>query len=527
MNKLFYGDNLEVLRNKIPSESVDLCYIDPPFNSKRNYFQIYNNQGSEDHAQAQAFEDTWEWGDEGIVGLKYITDVNNLNNGKLTSKTVALIRGLHEVLGEGDLMAYLVHMTLRIVEIHRVLKLTGSFYLHCDPTTSHYLKLILDSVFCGQGGDFLNEIVWKRRTNTVKAITKSFSTITDTIFFYTKSKDYNYSIQYDDYPFEYIIKVALSVAVLLLIGCSKAPPKCSDLSTVELVKDIIREHLPETFKGINKQLFDSHVSIALIAPTDFNGAIKKYSCRGTLEIDASKEFDNSQISKLTRIDENEIEDVLKNQLNKDTKKFEVTIEYTTQLDDKGSQLVSTQRLPEVQGILAGLMIVAHEPTKAPINGPSEEKPAAAPAVTKIEPRHEHPTPTTSKKMLPAEDLTMLNLVTEPNFSKGMLLAQQGNDAEAFVWMKKSADGGNPYGMVLLGAMYYGGEGAPQDDVKAVYWFRKSAEKEFPLGEYHLGKMYAEGRGVAQNEAEAVNWFRKAAEKDDKDAKEELQKRGME
>jgi DNA modification methylase len=169
-NRLYYGDNLDVLRNKIANESVDLCYIDPPFNSKRNYFQIYNNQGGEDRAQAQAFVDTWEWGDEAVDGLAWITDVDNLNNGKLTEQTVELIKGLEKVLKRGSLLAYLIHMTLRIVEIHRVLKPTGSFYLHCDPTASHYLKLVLDAVFCGQGGDYVNEIAW-RRADTVKGNT--------------------------------------------------------------------------------------------------------------------------------------------------------------------------------------------------------------------------------------------------------------------------------------------------------------------------------------------------------------------
>jgi DNA modification methylase len=134
-NRLYYGDNLDVLRNKIASESVDLCYIDPPFNSKRNYFQIYNNQGGEDRAQAQAFVDTWEWGDEAAQGLAWITDIAQLQNGKLTEQTVELIKGLEKVLKRGSLLAYLIHMTLRIVEIHRVLKPTGSFYLHYDPTT--------------------------------------------------------------------------------------------------------------------------------------------------------------------------------------------------------------------------------------------------------------------------------------------------------------------------------------------------------------------------------------------------------
>ena len=155
-NRLYYGDNLDVLRRKIESGSVDLCYIDPPFNSKRNYFQMYNNQGGEDRAQAQAFVDTWEWGDEAVEGLEYILHIDrlqgNVGTTQWTEQTVELIRGLEKVLGRGSLLAYLVHMTLRIVEIHRVLKPTGSFYLHCDPTASHYLKLVLDAVFCGHGG---------------------------------------------------------------------------------------------------------------------------------------------------------------------------------------------------------------------------------------------------------------------------------------------------------------------------------------------------------------------------------------
>ena len=188
-NKLFYGDNLDILRsNKIPAESVDLCYIDPPFNSKRNYFQIYNNLGHEDRAQSQAFIDTWEWGNEAIKGLEYITNIETLQSSKVTPQTLALIRGLHAVLGEGDLFAYLVHMTLRILEIHRELKPTGSFYLHCDPTASHYLKLILDSVFCadGNGGNFLNEIVWSYRTGGMSK--RWFGRKHDILLLYAKSR---------------------------------------------------------------------------------------------------------------------------------------------------------------------------------------------------------------------------------------------------------------------------------------------------------------------------------------------------
>lgn len=188
MNKLFYGDNLDILRRNIHPESVDLCYIDPPFNSQRTYSQIYNNQGHEDRAQAQAFVDTWEWGDEAAAGLSWLTDIDNLTSGKLTNETVELIRGLEKVLKHGSLLAYIVHMTLRIVEIHRVLKTTGSFYLHCDPTASHYLKLVLDTVFCGQGGDFRNEIIWSYESGGRSK--KDFGRKHDVIFRYTKSRDF-------------------------------------------------------------------------------------------------------------------------------------------------------------------------------------------------------------------------------------------------------------------------------------------------------------------------------------------------
>jgi DNA modification methylase len=196
-NYLFYGDNFDIL-STLATDTVDLCYIDPPFNSKRNYFQIYNNIGQEDRAQAQAFEDTWEWGRESAKGLEIILDIKSLQNGFITVQTVELIRGLHKVLGEGSLLAYLVHMTLRITEIHRVLKKSGSFYLHCDPTASHYLKLICDSIFLSAGGEFLNEIVWHYRRWTGKS--KKFQRLHDIVLFYAKDKDkYTFNVQYTEY----------------------------------------------------------------------------------------------------------------------------------------------------------------------------------------------------------------------------------------------------------------------------------------------------------------------------------------
>ncbi len=182
-NSLYYGDNLEVLRKYLKDETVDLCYIDPPFNSKRNYNQIYNNIGTEDRAQAQAFVDTWTWDDHASEGFSQILS----NDGaRFTSQTIELIKGLHAVLGKGSLLAYLISMTLRVVEIHRVLKPTGSFYLHCDPTASHYLKLVLDGIFETQGGDFRNEIVWYYYNKMHDSRKKMFARATDNIFFYVK-----------------------------------------------------------------------------------------------------------------------------------------------------------------------------------------------------------------------------------------------------------------------------------------------------------------------------------------------------
>ncbi|MBW4661002.1 MAG: restriction endonuclease [Drouetiella hepatica Uher 2000/2452] len=200
MNRLYYGDSLEVLRKHIKDEVVDLCYIDPPFNSKRNYNQIYNNVGKEDAAQAQAFVDTWNWDDLAINGYKEIVENNR---GIFAKQTIDLIIGLHYVLGASSLLAYLISMTLRIAEIHRVLKPTGSFYLHCDPTSSHYLKLVLDSVFCSQGGDFKNEITWKR-TNGHNDAKRRYGSTSDIIFLYAKSNQHCFNVQYSPYSEKYI-----------------------------------------------------------------------------------------------------------------------------------------------------------------------------------------------------------------------------------------------------------------------------------------------------------------------------------
>lgn len=201
-NKLFYGDNLEVLRSKIKDESIDLCYIDPPFNSKRNYNQIYNNIGGEDRAQSQAFVDTWIWDDRAVEGFSQI--MGNEGN-RFTSQTIELINGLCKVLKEGSLLAYLVHMTLRIVEIRRVLTPSGSFYLHCDQTASHYLKLVMDSIFCSLGGDFKREIIWSTTdTSGFKSQAKNWIRSHDTILFFTKSEKFFFKKLYWDNNPDYL-----------------------------------------------------------------------------------------------------------------------------------------------------------------------------------------------------------------------------------------------------------------------------------------------------------------------------------
>lgn len=156
-NTLYYGDNLEVLQQHVASESVDLVYLDPPFNSNRNYNVIFGRHKtlpSSDTAQIQAFDDTWHWTPSTDEQYKTLVSGGTFN------RVADALTAMRTLLGENDAMAYLVNMAPRLVELHRVLKPTGSLWLHCDPTMSHYLKILLDAIF---GPDrFRNEIVWRR-----------------------------------------------------------------------------------------------------------------------------------------------------------------------------------------------------------------------------------------------------------------------------------------------------------------------------------------------------------------------------
>lgn len=194
MNRLYYGDNLDVLRSSIASESIDLIYLDPPFNSSADYNVIFGGrkQVSISHAQITAFEDTWHWSDESSRTLNELFGIQ----GELAELLDLLVRRL----GHNDLSSYLVMMAVRLVEMHRVLKPTGSLYLHCDPTASHYLKIILDIIFRPQ--NFKNEIIWQR-TN-VHSDSKTWSRVTDTIFFYSKSDKFKWNPLYAPHSEDYL-----------------------------------------------------------------------------------------------------------------------------------------------------------------------------------------------------------------------------------------------------------------------------------------------------------------------------------
>ena len=161
-NTLFYGDNLTILRDRayFPDASVDLIYLDPPFNSNRSYNVLFRDEsGRDSDAQITAFEDSWHWG-RSTEDL--YTDLVTGADERLVNLISALVGDLDRpgLLGRNQMSAYLVMMAARLVELHRVLKPTGSLYLHCDPTASHYLKMLLDGIF--GPWNFRNEIVWKR-----------------------------------------------------------------------------------------------------------------------------------------------------------------------------------------------------------------------------------------------------------------------------------------------------------------------------------------------------------------------------
>lgn len=195
-NQLYYGDNLEVLQQYIKEQSVDLVYLDPPFNSNRNYSVIFSRNGKTDDdnaAQIEAFEDTWRW-----TSITEAQFASFLVTGP--GRVADAMSAFRTLLGENDAMAYLVNMAPRLVELHRTLKPTGSLYLHCDPTMSHYLKVLLDAIFGPER--FRSEIIWRRYGSHNDA--KGYGAVHDIILYYCKSRSATFNKQYVDYDDTYI-----------------------------------------------------------------------------------------------------------------------------------------------------------------------------------------------------------------------------------------------------------------------------------------------------------------------------------
>ena len=178
-NKLYFGDNLDILREHIADETVDLIYLDPPFNSNATYNVLFQEKnGTDSAAQITAFEDFWHWDMAAEAAFREVVTGG-------PGKVADLLQALRTFLGSNDMMAYLTMMAVRLVELRRVLKQTGTIYLHCDPTASHYLKLLMDAVFglpC-----FRNEVIWSYRR--WPSPTSRFQRMHDVILFYARHPD--------------------------------------------------------------------------------------------------------------------------------------------------------------------------------------------------------------------------------------------------------------------------------------------------------------------------------------------------
>lgn len=195
-NRLFYGDNLDVLRDRVATEYVDLIYLDPPFNSNRSYNVLFKSHSGEDsQAQIEAFDDTWRWSQQ-TEALYH----EMVLEGAAPPRVADAVEAMRKLLGTSDVLAYIVMMTARLVELHRVLKPTGSLYLHCDPTASHYLKVVLDAIF--NPINFRGEITWLRTTTHNDA--KRWSPNADVILYYGKGSTVTWNPAYSAHTDEYL-----------------------------------------------------------------------------------------------------------------------------------------------------------------------------------------------------------------------------------------------------------------------------------------------------------------------------------
>jgi len=194
---LYYGDNLDILRRYVDAESVDLVYLDPPFNSNATYNVLFAEQsGARAASQIKAFEDTWRWDAEAARTYFEVVEAGG--------RVSEALQAFRRLVGDSNMLAYLAMMAPRLVELRRVLKPTGSLYLHCDPTASHYLKLLLDAVFGPEY--FRTEIAWKRSSahSDTKQGRKQHGRIHDVLLFYSKGKDWKWNPVYMPYDEEYV-----------------------------------------------------------------------------------------------------------------------------------------------------------------------------------------------------------------------------------------------------------------------------------------------------------------------------------
>lgn len=195
VNSLYFGDNLKVLREHVADESVDLVYLDPPFNSNATYNVLFKApDGQQSQSQIEAFDDTWHWTDAAEDAYWQVLRGPS-------SDAAKMLEAMRAFLGENDMMAYLAMMAIRLIELHRVLKPTGSLYLHCDPTASHYLKILLDAVF-GRPA-FTDEVIWERTNTKGHAFTR-FPSGHDSILYYRKSERFIWNTQYAGHNESYI-----------------------------------------------------------------------------------------------------------------------------------------------------------------------------------------------------------------------------------------------------------------------------------------------------------------------------------
>ena len=251
-NTLYYGDNLEVLRRYIPDNSVDLIYLDPPFNSRQDYNVLFaEKDGSRSASQITAFKDTWEWNEEAARAYEEVVEAGG--------RVAEAMRAFRTLLGGTDMLAYLAMMAPRLIELRRVLRDAGSIYLHCDTTASHYLRLLMDGVFGAQ--QFRNEVIWQRTATKGDAV-KKFGSVHDVLLYYARSELTRFQPVYAIQDEAYLGRFRLDD------HDSKGPYRLAPLDSPN-----VRPNLTYVYKGFNPPAKGWRVSQELMAELDAEGRL--------------------------------------------------------------------------------------------------------------------------------------------------------------------------------------------------------------------------------------------------------------